>query len=257
MTVHPPLASLLSEPDYPNVTPIATISGSNTGLYVPGGIALDSSANIYVADYEANSVFVYSALGSSTGLLNEAPSAATISTTLTTGLSYTTGIALDYSGNIYVAGNDLNGVPSVFVYPAGSNANAAPTATISGSNTGLVYPWGMALDYSGNIYVVDKGATSVFVYPAGSNGNVSPIATIGDVFAGAIALDSSGNIYVVDWGSRQRGCLSAAGKQHRDALRGSRRHHQREQHRLVRPTRHRAGFQPQHLCDGTQAPRAY
>jgi len=71
----------------------------------------------------------------------------------------------------------------VFVYPAGSNANAAPTATISGSNTGLSYPQGIAVDStSGNIYVADESATSVFVYPplASSTGvlNEAPVATI-------------------------------------------------------------------------------
>ena len=59
---------------------------------------------------------------------------AAISTTLTTGLSNPQGVALDSSGKIYVA--DLN-APGVFVYPAGSNGNAAPTATISGGSTGL------------------------------------------------------------------------------------------------------------------------
>jgi hypothetical protein len=80
--VYPPLASLPSQPNYPNVTPIATISGNNTGLSGPYGIALDSSGNIYVSDYSANGVLTYPALGSSTGLLNEPPTA-TISGPLT------------------------------------------------------------------------------------------------------------------------------------------------------------------------------
>ena len=131
-----------------SVAPTATISGSNTGLRNPYGIAVDSSG-IYVADENAESVFVYSPLGSSTGLLNEAPISGTISTTLTTGLAGPVGMALDTVGNIYVAGNDFNGVPGVFVYAAGSNANAAPIATISGLSTGLVAPAGIALDSSG------------------------------------------------------------------------------------------------------------
>ena len=43
---------------------------------------MDSSGNIYVADAGAASVFVYPPLGSSTGTLNEAPTA-TISGPLT------------------------------------------------------------------------------------------------------------------------------------------------------------------------------
>ena len=54
-----------------------------TGLSYPQGIALDSSGKIYVADEGAVSVFVYPA--GSNG--NAAPSSATISTTMTTGLA--------------------------------------------------------------------------------------------------------------------------------------------------------------------------
>ena len=185
----------------PNEVPLATISGTNTGLSYPQGIALDSSHDIYVAD--TSSVFVYPA--GSNG--NAAPSSATISTTMTTGLGWPQGIALDSSGKIYVAddGPGASGPGSVFVYPAGSKANAAPTATISGTNTALSYPQGIALDSSSNIYVADEGAVSVFVYSAGSNGNVAPTTIISgsntelDTPEG-IVVDSSLNIYVTDDG---------------------------------------------------------
>ena len=185
----------------PNEVPLATISGTNTGLSYPQGIALDSSDDIYVAD--TSSVFVYPA--GSKG--NAVPSSATISTTMTTGLGWPQGIALDSTGKIYVAddGPGASGPGSVFVYPAGSKANAAPTATISGTNTGLSYPQGIALDSTGKIYVADEGAVSVFVYSAGSNGNVAPTTTISgsntelDTPEG-IVVDSSLNIYVADDG---------------------------------------------------------
>jgi sugar lactone lactonase YvrE len=193
-----------------NELPTATISGSNTGLDYPMGIALDSSRKIYVADNGAKSVLIYPALGSNTGLLNEAPGSL-ISTTMTTGLSAPQGIALDSSGKIYVAddGGDANGyTASVFVYAAGSNANEAPVANISGSNTGLNSPEGITLDSTGNIYVADNSANSVFVYPAlgSSTGllNEFPTATISGSNTGlsnlwGIALDSSRNIYVTGW----------------------------------------------------------
>ena len=125
----------------------------------------------------------YPALGSSTGTLDEAP----ISTIggINTNLTDPQGIAVDSSGKIYVAddGNEEDeGIsPGVLVYAAGSNASAAPIATISGSNTGLGEAYsshGIALDSSGNIYVANFYTPSVFVYPAGSNGNVFPSATI-------------------------------------------------------------------------------
>ncbi len=193
-----------------NQAPLATILGSNTGLLEPYGVALDSGSKIYVADYQADSVFVYSALGGSTGPLNEAPSVA-ISTTTTTGLSSPQGIALDSGGKIYVAddGNYTNEfTPSVFVYAAGSNANAAPIATISGSATTLIQPIGVALDSGRKIYVADESAASVDVYSAvGSRTgvlNVAPVDSIigpdtGLLAPVGVAVDSTGKIYVTDF----------------------------------------------------------
>ena len=57
-----------------NETPIAVLTGSNTGLQEPTGVALDSSGRIYVADFMAGSLFVYAALGKRRGLLKDAPS---------------------------------------------------------------------------------------------------------------------------------------------------------------------------------------
>jgi HYDIN/CFA65/VesB-like, Ig-like domain len=192
-----------------DATPSATISGPNTGLNRPVGIAVDHGGNIYVANQGpfsngsfASSVTVYPA-GSNGDIL---PSA-TISGA-NTGLRDPSGITLDGSGNVYVAnqGNNYLGVDwTVAVYPAGSNGNVAPSATIGGSNTGLdgTGTGGIAVDRSGNIYVLGSGTVSV--YPVGSNGNVSPSATISGPFTGlggstGIAVDGSGKIYVSNTG---------------------------------------------------------
>ena len=209
-----PSVTVYSEGSSGNVSPTATIRGSNTTLDVPTGVTLDSSNKIYVADQSTSSVAVYAALGNSSGTLNDTPSAV-ISTTMTTGLSHPQEIALDSSGNIYVA-DDF--AASVYVYPAGTNGNAVPTAVISGGKTGMNSPYGIALDSSDNIYVADYGsvsrggaiAASVFVFPpvGSSTGvlNESPSATISGMDTKlfnpfGIALDSSRNIYVADDGN--------------------------------------------------------
>jgi sugar lactone lactonase YvrE len=186
-----------------NVAPIATISGAGTGLAEPIGIALDSSRNIYVANaYNGYSITVYQA--GSNG--NAAPIA--VISGDNTGLYYPRGIALDSSGNLYAEGYTNAIGYSVNVYPAGSNGNVSPAATIAGADTGLYGPVGIALDSGGNLYVLNgqTGVTqfgSVIVYPAGSSGDAIPSTTITSNFTGikgasSVALDSMGNIYVAN-----------------------------------------------------------
>ena len=135
-----------------NVAPIATISGPNTKLSGPEGIAVDSNGNVYVTNaYSA--VTVFPPLGSSTGNLNEPP-LVTIEGN-ETGLGAPYGISVDRNGSIYVAngvgGPDGNGsiteyapiaaLPSQSDYP-----NVTPISIITGKNTLLGQPEGIAID---------------------------------------------------------------------------------------------------------------
>jgi hypothetical protein len=58
----------------------------------------------------------------------------------------------------------------------------APIDTITGPNTGLDQPQGIALDGASRIYVVNSAVTShqyrITVYSPGSSGDVVPAATI-------------------------------------------------------------------------------
>jgi hypothetical protein len=170
-------------------TPTTVISGTATGLIQPTGLTLDSSLNIYATDFYANSIDVFSA--GSTG--NVAPIEAIAEPN--TGIDFPFGVALDSSGNIYVgnAGSQDNagGFDSVTVYPAGSNANVAPTGTISAGgttpdNTLLNVPDAIAVTPNYGIYVANalggtNGIGSINWYAVGRYGNIAPDI----VFSGA------------------------------------------------------------------------
>jgi hemin uptake protein HemP len=213
--------------------PVSTITGNNTGLEEPSGIALDSSDNIFVLNYLAG-ITMYPA-GSSGNI----PPAATINVD-GTGKTFPTAIAVGPGDDLYVTsvpnikcrgrrGRSCRpvGVASVAAYPAGSNGFVNPSAIIRGSHTKLGTPLAVAVDHNGKIYVGNEGPTkctsnfcrptgpsSVYVYAAGSNGDVKPIATISGAATGLVApfgitLDSNGNIYVLNVNALGYGCPAA------------------------------------------------
>jgi sugar lactone lactonase YvrE len=190
-----------------SISPIVTIQGENTSLDSPTAITFDSNGNIYVANAGKgggghDSITKYAA-----GSSGDVAPVAEI-TGAHTQLSSPTGIALDSSGDIYVANQSptANEPDSITVYSPNSAGNAAPIRVISGALTKLSSLSGIAIDSSGNIYASSLGVegssgADILIFAAGSNGNVAPIFEIdGDCAGlkptGPIALDASANIYV-------------------------------------------------------------
>jgi sugar lactone lactonase YvrE len=124
------------------------------------------------------------------------------------------GIAVDSSGNLYVADSDNDiireitpqGVVSTF---AGSPQVAG--STDSGSGTALFrQPYGVAVDSFGNVYVADSGNETIraitpagvvttLAGTAGVVGNLDgtgPLAEFGG--PGSITVDGNGNLFVID-----------------------------------------------------------
>jgi hypothetical protein len=178
-----------------NVAPFAIISGLNTNLAFPSGVALDAVANIYVTNgTPINSVTVY-APGSSG---NVSP-IGTISGPHT-GLNGPDGILVDAKGDIFVSNAQGS---SLEEFAPGSTGDAAPSAVISGGSTELNFPAGLAFDDAGNIYVANAGGNSVLEFAAGTNGNKPPGSMIAGPTTGlsqptGVAVDGAGTIYVAD-----------------------------------------------------------
>ena len=98
-----------------------------------------------------------------------------------------------------------NGSVTVYARRA-QRGDVTPIQDISGASTGLTNPVYIAVDSSGNMYVLNhtEQADSVEVFAAGATGNVAPIATISGSSTGltdsrSIALDPvNGDIYVTN-----------------------------------------------------------
>jgi len=84
------------------------------------------------------------------------------------------GIALDGAGNIYVVNTNYNfSGGSITVFAAGASGNATPTATITGGNTGLGAPIGIA-GWRGQHLRHQPEPRSITVYAAGRAGTRRP-----------------------------------------------------------------------------------
>jgi sugar lactone lactonase YvrE len=207
----------------------ATTPGSTDGtnaearFNVPAGIAIDGPGNLYITDQNNDTIrlvtpsdtnWIVSTIAGAAG----APGSAD-GTNTGARFSHPQGIALDASGNLYVA-DYLNstirkltrsGPDWVVSTIAGS---AGLTGSMDGTNADarFVYPVGVALDNQGTLYVTDSGNTVRSIKPVGTNWVVSTIAgrapqggsndgtntQVRFRSPAGIAADSVGNLYVCD-----------------------------------------------------------
>lgn len=150
-----------------------------TGLQSPGGVAVDTAGNVYVADNTrgATSDVVKMAAGS-----NE-------QTVLPfTGITSANAVAVDGAGSVYVNDGPNNRVVKL---AAGSTDQTVLPLT------GLEFPDALAVDATGDVYVIDGKNSQVVKFAGGSNDQTAIPTT---VLYGPrdVAVDGAGNVYVVD-----------------------------------------------------------
>ncbi len=185
-------------------------------------VALDLSNFIYGENN--NSITRSSPSGVIVALVNGAT--AVVTGTPTVGLKSIWGVAVDGSGNLYIAeqGNKridklAAGAGGVLAILAG-NGTAAYTDGTGTAASFLTGPRGLAIDLSGNLYTTD-GLRVRKITPAGVVTTVAGTGVAGNVdgpaasaqFGGleGIAVDAAGNIYVDDTGNKTIRKITAAG----------------------------------------------
>ena len=70
------------------------------------------------------------------------------------------------------------------VYAPGANGDAVPQRTLSGNLTTITFPYGVAVDAAGYLYVADSEDNSILVFAPGATGNVAPVRTISGAATG-------------------------------------------------------------------------
>lgn len=192
-------------------------TGAAAKFHEPHGIAVDSSGNVYVADYENNIVRKVSPAGVVTTLAGTAntPGSAEGQGAAARFMSLH-GIAVDSSGNVYVADAGNRAIRKIT--PGG----LVTTFAGGGSSGQFGEPRGLTIDASGNLYVTDYSAHVIFKVTAA--GVVSKIAgtsptpgsTDGTTSAlfyapSGIAVDSANNLYVADTSNNTIRGISSGG----------------------------------------------
>ena len=215
---------------------ISTVAGNGTAgfsgdggpatsakLNIPRGVAVDSSGNLFIADW-------------SNGRIRKVDTSGTISTVAGDGtfgfggdggpatsaqLSFPTGVAVDSSGNLFIADTANHRIRKVDTSGTISTVAGNGTAGFSGdggpaTSAKLNFPFGVAVDSSGNLFIADH--FNHRVRKVDTSGNIDTVAGTGATgpFAGGfsddggpatsaalnlpdgVAVDSSGNLFIAD-----------------------------------------------------------
>src|SRR5271165_270144 len=183
-------------------------SGSGNGQFsYPTGVAIDASGNIWVVDYGNNRVEEFNSSGTFLSKFGSSGSG-------NGQFSNPIGIALDSSGNVWVADQSNNRVEKfnssgVYQMAIGDGYNGVSGAIGShGSGNGQFYlPTGIAIDASGNVWVLDENnerveefnSSGTYVSKFGSSGSGN--GQFWDPYL--LVTDASGNFWVTDFGEQR------------------------------------------------------
>ncbi len=216
----------------PTTQKVTTLAGSTQGFAdgtgtmaqftSPSGVAVDGSGNVFVADSDNHKIrkispsgLVTTVAGSTQGFADGMSNTAQFNTP--------NGVAVDVSGNIYVADTENQKIRKIS--PAGS------VTTLAGSTLGFKddegtaaqfhLPYGLTVDGSGNVYVADVGnsrirkitpAGVVTTFAGGKEGYADGTGTSAQFDRPfSVALDKSGNFYVSDRNNNRIRKISSAG----------------------------------------------
>lgn len=166
-------------------TYLATITD---GVNQPESLSVDSAGDIYLANFNADSVPVYS------------PQSNQLILTITKGVkdpSWPDAVAFDGSNNVYVGNSGAN---TVTVYAHGSGTLSR---TVS---QGVDQPDGIAIDSSNNLYVADD-SSYVSVYAAGSGTEEKKI-TSGVYAPYALAIGPFNYLFLANGGPSKNGSIT-------------------------------------------------
>ena len=197
-------------------------TGSAAQFWNPTGVTVDSAGNVYVADSfnftirkvtPAGEVTTLAGLAGHYGSADGRGSAARFGTS--SGGGGPSDVAVDTHGDIYVADPYNNTIRKVT--PMGEVTTLAGSAGYAGSADGtgtfarFFFPFGVAVDSAGNVYVADQfnhtirrvtppGEVTTLAGSAGHRGSADGTGNAAQfAHPSGVAVDGTGSVYVTDY----------------------------------------------------------
>ncbi|HXK02687.1 MAG TPA: hypothetical protein VMS37_09815 [Verrucomicrobiae bacterium] len=208
--------------------PLAVSAGDggpavNATLSIPVGVAVDASGNLYIADFGHFSVRKVDSAGNITtiagGSANVTLGNPGDGGPATSALIFPYGIAVDASGNLYIADHENNRIRKVTTdgiihTMAGNGAGSYSGDGGPATQAGLYHPQGVAVDSAGNLYICATGDDRIRMVTAdgtittiagtgaiGNSGDGGPATSARINMPSGIALGRGGIVYVADTGN--------------------------------------------------------
>ena len=222
-------SGLAGDPSNPPHLPmVSTLAGSGTAgsadgtgsaaqLNNPAGVAIDSSGTVYVADWGDYRIRKITSAGVVTTLAGSGTVGFADGTGSAAQFNNPVSVAVDSSGTVYVGdyyNNRVRKITSAGVVTTLAGSGVAGSADGTGSAAQFNYPYGVAVDSSGTVYVADSFGNRIRKIT--SAGVVTTLAGSGTAgfadgtgsaaqfnYPNGVAVDSSGTVYVADAGNNR------------------------------------------------------
>jgi uncharacterized protein (TIGR03437 family) len=196
-------------------------SATSAQLYFPDGVAVDSAGNVYIADSSnnrirkvSNGVITTIAGNGTQGFSGDNGSATSAQ------LSFPDGVAVDSSGDLYIADSYNSRIRKVsaglITTVAGNGITGIYGDNGPATSAELSLPQGVAVDSRGNLYIADWGSNRIRevvngeittvagnYVTSGFSGDNGPATSAELSRSTGVAVDSAGNIYIADSGNNR------------------------------------------------------